>query len=154
MSALRVLNVDDNATARYVKRRILAGAGHEVIDAASGADALQALEEAKPDLALVDMKLPDMSGFELTRRIRKGTHSQELPVIQITAVCVTPDDERDGLESGAAASLTMPVEPARLLEIVDHVYRGRKTRSAPGTAGGLNTSRMHIVDAFIRAHLH
>jgi YesN/AraC family two-component response regulator len=154
---VRILNVDDNAAARYVKRRILAAAGYEVIDADCGAVALEALERDKPHVALVDVKLPDMSGFELTRRIRTSADGQKhMPVIQISAVAVTSDDEHDGMDSGADAFLTMPVDPERLVEIVDHVYNGRtsRTRSAPERTGALHKSRLQLVDAYIRANLH
>jgi YesN/AraC family two-component response regulator len=159
----RILNVDDNDAARYVKRRILSGAGYDVIDAATGAMALEALEREKPHMALVDMKLPDMSGFELTRRIRQGDGVRDMPVIQISAICVTPDDERDGIESGADAFLTMPVEAARLLEMVSHVIRekrnGKRNGNGNGTAaasstGALNKARLQLVDAYIHANLH
>lgn len=153
--AMRILNVDDNPAARYVKRRILLGAGYDVIDAESGAAALEAVLRDKPNLALVDMKLPDMSGFELTRRIRsQGDGVRDMPVIQISAVCVTPDDERDGMDSGADAFLTMPVEPERLLEVVDHVCKDGRRPAPASTTGALHKSRLQLVDAFIRANLH
>jgi len=152
---LRILNVDDNAAARYVKRRILADAGYDVIDADCGANALEALMREKPQLALVDVKLPDMSGFELTRRIRQNADGQSrVPIIQISAVAVTPDDEHDGIDSGADAFLTMPVEPARLLEVVDHVFNDRRPRTPSETTGALHKSRLQLVDAYIRANLH
>src|SRR5688572_24107958 len=110
-----LLNVDDNEVARYVKRRILARAGFEVVDASCAAEALAALDARPIGLALVDMKLPDMTGFELTRRIR--ARSEDMPVIQISAICVTRDDERDGLDSGADAYLVVPFEADALVEL-------------------------------------
>jgi CheY-like chemotaxis protein len=152
-TSLSILNVDDNDAARYVKRRILSGAGHDVIDAACGTDALAALEHATPHVALIDVKLPDMSGFELTRRIRSGAATKDLTVIQLSAICVTPDDERDGLASGADAYIVTPVEPAQLLALVDHVHRARQASDAAVAAPEPNTSRMRMVEAFIRSNL-
>ena len=64
---LRVLNVDDDDTSRYVKSRFLKAGGHEVVEADSGAGALASLATDVPDAAVLDVKLPDMSGFEVAR---------------------------------------------------------------------------------------
>lgn len=148
---VRILNVDDNEVARYVKHRILKDAGHEVVDAACAADALDYLATERPQLALVDMKLPDMSGFELTRRIRAAAGTRNLPVIQISAVCVTGDDERDGFDSGADAYLMVPFEAGQLLDIVRQVLkRGAADWSH---ARRQPEARLRRLDAYIRAHL-
>jgi AraC-like DNA-binding protein len=147
-----ILNVDDNEVARYVKRRILVQAGFEVIDASCGADALSALAAGNVDLALVDMKLPDMSGFEVTRRIRSLPGSAHLPVIQISAVCVTSDDERDGLDSGADAYLVVPFEAEQLVQLVREITAVGRER-APSSADALSQSRIRRIDAFIRSHI-
>ena len=152
MSApLRILNVDDSEVARYVKHRILRDAGHEVIDAACAAEALECLAAARPDLALVDMKLPDMSGFELTRRIRGMPSTRSLPVIQISAVCVTGDDQQDGFDSGADAYLMVPFEAEQLVALVDQVARHRGEESAQ--ASPHPEARVRRLDAYIRANL-
>src|SRR5688500_7333263 len=122
---LRVLNVDDNDVARYVKRRILAQAGHDVVDAPCGSDAIELLQRRVFDVALVHMKMPDMSGFDLTRRIRAAAQTRNLPVIQISAVCVTGDDEQDGFDSGADAYLMVPFEADQLVSLVAEVSRAR-----------------------------
>ena len=146
----RILNVDDNEVARYVKRRILAGAGFEVFDATCAAEALAAIEAHAFDLALVDMKLPDMSGFELTRRIR--THARPLPIIQISAVCVTPDDRRDGLDSGADAYLVVPFESESLVGLVREILAQPPSGGSRGP-DAVSRERVRKVDAFIQANL-
>jgi AraC-like DNA-binding protein len=142
---LRILNLDDNEAARYVKRRYLASAGHEVLDATCAAEALATLERERVDVALVDMKLPDMSGFELTRRIRANARTRDLPVIQVSAVCVTDEDQRDGMVSGADAYLVPPVERDTLLAMVAEVRKARGSARAD--------HRVRKLDAFIAAHL-
>ena len=129
--ALRVLNVDDNDAARYIKTRLLRRGGHEVLEAASGAEALQRIGQDAPDLVLLDVKLPDMSGFEVARRIRANPKSRTLPIVQVSAICVTPDDERDGLDSGADAFLFPPLETGELLEAIARVVRMRRSPAAP-----------------------
>src|SRR5687768_6899015 len=147
-----ILNVDDNEVARYVKRRILIQAGYEVTDAANAAEALALLDTLDLDAALVDMKLPDMSGFELTRRIRAHPRGGSLPLIQISAVCVTTDDQRDGLDSGADAYLVVPFEAEALVAMVRGVVAGGRARALEG-ADGLSRSRIRRVDAYIQAHM-
>jgi YesN/AraC family two-component response regulator len=151
-TALRILNVDDNDVARYVKRRILAQAGHDVVDAASGGEAIELLQGGSFDMALVDMKMPDMSGFDLTRRIRVAAPTRNLPVIQISAVCITGDDEQDGFDSGADAYLMVPFEAEQLVTLVGEVSRARLSGTR-ARAPRAPESRVRSVDAFIRTHL-
>lgn len=147
-TTLRVLNVDDNEAARYVKRRMLAQAGHVVIDADSASAALRAVALHAPQLALVDVKLPDMTGFELTRRLKLAA---PLSVIQISAICVTPDDQQDGLESGADAYLTSPVDYDELVSTILDV-RGRAPVS-PVTALRSTADRVAVVRDFVAHNL-
>lgn len=150
----RILNVDDNEVARYVKRRILADAGFEVVDASCAAEALAALDTAPFDLALVDMKLPDMTGFELTRRIRSHALGCKAAIIQISAICVTSDDRRDGLDSGADAYLVVPFESDELVRLAREVTAHAPVPSTVAGTDDLARSRVRLVDAFIRANLH
>lgn len=149
---LRILNVDDSDVARYVKHRILKAAGHEVVDASCASEALERLATEQPHLALVDMKLPDMSGFELTRRIRSMPGTKCLPVIQISAVCVTGDDQQDGFESGADAYLMVPFEAEQLVALVEQVVRSRIAEE-PANASRRPQARMRRLDAYIRANI-
>src|SRR4051812_787345 len=145
---LRVLNVDDNEAARYVKRRMLAQAGHVVIDADSASAALRAVAVHSPQLALVDVKLPDMTGFELTRRLKLAA---PLSVIQISAICVTPDDLQDGLESGADAYLTSPVEYDELINTILDVH-GRRPIATPAALRSA-ADRVAVVQEFVAHNL-
>ena len=65
-----ILNVDDNDGARYAKSRILSRAGFVVIEAANGTEALERARDSLPDLVLLDVKLPDINGFEVCRQIK------------------------------------------------------------------------------------
>jgi AraC-like DNA-binding protein/CheY-like chemotaxis protein len=147
-STLRVLNVDDDDAARYIKRRLLAQAGHVVIDADSASAALRAVAVHAPQLALVDVKLPDMTGFELTRRLKLVA---ALPVIQISAVCITRDDRRDGLESGADAYLTSPVEYEDLVSAIQQVQRREPAAVPPPPRS--SADRVAMVREFVTHNL-
>ena len=145
---LRVLNVDDDDAARYIKRRLLAQAGHVVIDADSASAALRAVAVHSPQLALVDVKLPDMTGFELTRRLKLVA---SLPVIQISAICITRDDQDDGIESGADAYLTSPVEYEDLVSAIRQVQQ--RDPIAASAAPRSSADRVAVVREFIAHNL-
>jgi PAS domain S-box-containing protein len=116
-----VLNVDDNESGRYIKNRILRQGGYEVIDARTGVEALEKARRNRPDLMLLDVKLPDISGLEVCRLVK--TQMPKLLVLQISASFVAPGDRATGLDSGADAYLSQPVEPSELLATVRALLR-------------------------------
>ena len=119
----RVLNVDDNEIGRYTKSRILKQAGFEVIEAANGADALRAVQEERPALVLLDIQLPDMSGFEIARRIKGEPLTARVPVLHITATGNAEESELGSQQSGADIFLAQPVEPQELITVVRTLLR-------------------------------
>ncbi|HEX2828533.1 MAG TPA: response regulator [Burkholderiales bacterium] len=119
----RILNVDDNEIGRYTKTRILQQAGFDVIEAGNGADALRAVKESRPQLVLLDVQLPDMSGFEIARRIKGDPMYARLPVLHITATGNAEESEIGSLESGADIFLAQPVEPQELITVVRTLLR-------------------------------
>jgi PAS domain S-box-containing protein len=122
-----ILNIDDTASSRYAKTRILKQAGYRVIEAATGADGLRAVREQSPNLVLCDVNLPDMSGIDLCRAIKTDPVSRSTPVVQISATFVTPHDQLVGLEGGAEIYLTEPVEPLELSTVVKVLLRLHST---------------------------
>jgi PAS domain S-box-containing protein len=110
-----ILNVDDNEPGRYAKTRILQRAGYDVLQAGTGAEALRVVKELRPQLVLLDVKLPDISGLEVCREIKNSRSSAETMILQISASRVSPADRVQGLEIGADAYLTEPIEPQELL---------------------------------------
>jgi PAS domain S-box-containing protein len=124
----RILNVDDNEIGLYTKTRILRQAGFDVIEAANGMDALQAVRTQHPDLVLLDLQLPDVDGFEVCRRIKSDPASARLPVLHITATAgIAPDSEASSAESGADIFLQQPVEPQEIITVVRTLLRLRTT---------------------------
>jgi signal transduction histidine kinase len=123
-----ILNVDDTAAIRYAKTRTLTRAGYKVIEAGSGAEALALVESRRPALALLDVKLPDMSGFKVCEIVKRD-YPQVL-VLQISATFVTTADKVKGLGSGADSYLTQPVEPEELTAAIAALLRLRAAEEA------------------------
>ena len=135
MSATVILNVDDNEAARYAKTRSLERGGYTVIEARTGAEAMERTKKDQPDLVLLDVRLPDISGYEVCR-ILKATQPQLL-VLQVSASFVEPGDRAHGLDSGADAYLTQPLETTELLATIRALLRLRTAEQAARESGEL-----------------
>ena len=121
-SPAKILVVDD--TPRNVKllADLLAVKGYGVVTAASGCEALAQLAAAQPDLVLLDVVMPEMSGYEVCQKIRATEGTAMLPVIMVTAL--DPAEERvKGIEAGADDFLTKPINQAELLARVKSLLR-------------------------------
>lgn len=121
------LNVDDTAAQRYAKSRVLQRNGFEVIEAGTGAEALHFAKERLPDIVLLDIKLPDMTGLDVCRILKTDPLTRRIPVLQISATYVKESDELLGLESGADVYLAEPVDSQALVTVVRTLLRLRKT---------------------------
>jgi len=123
-----ILNVDDNDGARYAKNRILQGAGFEVVEAANGTDALEMVRRLSPALVLLDVKLPDINGIEVCRRIKANPDSSMVLVLQTSAALTGRADKIRGLEGGADNYLAAPIEADELIANVNALLRMRQTQ--------------------------
>lgn len=118
----KILVVDD--TPRNVKllADLLTVKGYSVVTATSGREALDQVESEQPDLVLLDVVMPEMSGYEVCRKIRENPTTGILPVVMVTAL--DPSEERvKGLEAGADDFLTKPINQAELLARVRSLLR-------------------------------
>lgn len=124
-----VLNVDDNDGARYAKSRILTHAGLRVIEASNGEDAIVKAHREKPDLILLDVKLPDINGLEVCRRLKGDPATRPILILQTSASYIDAADKIRALEDGADNYLVEPIEPDELIANVKALLRlGRVER--------------------------
>jgi signal transduction histidine kinase len=126
---ITILNVDDTEAMRYQKTRVLRAAGYEVVEADTGAKGLQLARELMPDLVLMDVRLPDMSGIEACRQIKSDPATRTIPVIQVSATFVTEKDQKTGLLGGADIYLTEPLEPKVLETVVSTLLQLHRTEA-------------------------
>jgi CheY-like chemotaxis protein len=112
-----VLIADDNADNILLIRRILrrSGIDLEIIEAHGGRDALQLANERMPEIILLDMKMPDMDGYEAAAAIKAGEATKNIPVIAVTAQAMMGDREK-ALDAGCSEYITKPVDAALLIE--------------------------------------
>src|SRR6185437_434957 len=119
---LRILIAEDNAANCKILRRILELAGHQVAIAMDGASALDAMGRERFDLVLMDINMPEMSGYEVTKMYRvEHVSDARLPIIALTADG-TSETERLCRDAGLDAVLTKPVEASQLLAAIDETY--------------------------------
>lgn len=125
-----VLNVDDSDSARYAKTRTLKVAGFHVLEAATGGEALELVRRNMPDLVLLDVKLPDISGWEVCRRIKQNPQTSSVLVLQTSASFIESGDKVRGLDEGADNFLITPIEPLELIANVNALLRLREAQRA------------------------
>ena len=123
-----ILIVDDEDTNRYTVRRILLHSGFEVLEARNGDEALRLVKE-KPDLVILDVNMPDMSGFEVCKRIKEDANTSLIPVLHLSAAYRNSQARVEGLEGGADGYLTHPVEPPVLISTVKSLLRMRQVEA-------------------------
>lgn len=125
-----ILNVDDYTPGRYARTKMLRQSGFKVCEAATGADALIAALECNPALVLLDVNLPDMSGFDVCRQLRQNPTTAFTTVVHLSATSIEPDRQVEGLEGGADGYLVEPIEPAVLVATIRALLRARKAEEA------------------------
>ena len=126
--ATTILHVDDDQANRYAVTRSLVKAGFEVTEAADGFTALQKAT-ALPDLIILDVRLPDIDGYEVCRRIKTDPATKHIPVLHLSASLVTGAAKAEGLDGGADAYLIRPVEPVELIATVNALLRTKRAEA-------------------------
>jgi two-component system, sensor histidine kinase and response regulator len=116
--------VDDTEGTRLALRRTLEKAGYTVVEGACGTDALRLARE-RPSLMVIDVHMPDIMGPEVVHRIKNDPETRSIPILQLSASYTEDSDRAFGLQSGADAYLTEPVETELLLATIHALLRSR-----------------------------
>jgi two-component system cell cycle response regulator DivK len=114
----RILIVEDNKLDVRLLRDILVVHGYETLQTDDGLEAINLAWANRPDLILMDIRLPDVSGLEVTRRLRDDDRSKEIPIIAVTAFAMEWH-EREALDSGCDAYISKPISILGFLNTVE-----------------------------------
>jgi CheY-like chemotaxis protein len=114
----KILVIDDDPDVRTLCRLNLGWAGHEVLEAEGGQQALEMVAAAAPDALVLDIMMPVVDGLDVLRRVRSDPATRELPVVVISAR-VGVEDQVRGLETGADVYVTKPFSPETLTSTVE-----------------------------------
>lgn len=117
-----VLVVEDNEQNLYLVTFLLEKNGYEVIAARDGAEGVRKAKQERPDLILMDMRLPIMDGYEATRQVKSFPELKATPVIALTAYAMRGDRERT-LEAGCDAYVEKPIVPEDLIRVVENCLK-------------------------------
>lgn len=123
-----VLLVDDSSTIQKLVKLTLTRRGYRVELASSGLQALSMLEDAEPNLILLDINMPEMDGLELLRRLKQNRQTRDIPVMMLTGSDGAAD-RNTGRQSGAVEYLVKPIKPAELEEAVARHVMTKQTSS-------------------------
>jgi len=128
--ATRILVVDDEPAVLQVLSTILRSAGYEVWEASNGRECLQVTRERRPDLVLLDVKLPDLSGIDICRQIKTDAALLDIFVVLVSGKATSAADKADGAETGADDYVVKPVDPEEFLARIRTIVRLRDTTAA------------------------
>jgi len=124
----RILLVDDNEQNRYVMSRTLKSPNLSIEECATGTAALERVKSL-PDLVILDIRLPDLPGYEVCRRIKQDPATAHIPVLQVSAY-VGEQGKAAARAAGADAMLTHPIDTAVLLDVVTTLLGKKKSASS------------------------
>lgn len=126
MSEKTVLIVDDETAIREMIAVALEMADYKCLEASNAKDAYMAIVDQRPDMILLDWMLPETSGIELARRLKRNESTSEIPIIMLTAK-TEEDNKVQGLEVGADDYITKPFSPRELIARINAVLRRSST---------------------------
>ena len=112
-----ILYVEDNEFNRKIVRHLLARTTYRLIEAMDGEAGVATAREARPDLVIMDIQLPKLSGLEATRQLAAAPETRSIPIIVITSFALAGDEQK-AKEAGAAAYLAKPYSPRELLALI------------------------------------
>ena len=110
----RILVVEDQEDNRRIVRDLLSASGYQLVEATTGEEGLKLAASEKPDLILMDIQLPGMDGYEVTRRIKANPELNPIPIIVVTSYALSGDDKK-AFDAGCNGYVTKPFSPRVLL---------------------------------------
>jgi two-component system cell cycle sensor histidine kinase/response regulator CckA len=113
-----VLVVEDRPTDRELLVSLLGGSGYDLLEAETGDDALRLSREARPDLVIADMLVPEMNGLDLAREVRSDPELADTPIILYSAAYERSELERLARAAGVSVVLPKPTDPKEILRAV------------------------------------
>jgi len=153
MTVGRILNVDDYQPSLYARTRVLRKAGFDVLEATCGSDALQIAEREAPEVVVLDVNLPDMSGFDVSRRLKERDAS--VLILHVSATAGSTDDRVLGLDNGADGFLAEPLDSNELLANVRALLRLKRADEAlRGSRDRVTAILESITDGYIALDDH
>jgi two-component system cell cycle response regulator DivK len=117
MKARTVLHIEDNEYNRKIVRQLLSRTSFKLIEAADGQDGVAVAQRELPDLILMDVQLPKLSGLDATRMLRADPRTAKIPVVVVTSFALSGDDRR-AIDAGASAYLAKPYSPRDLMALI------------------------------------
>jgi len=118
MSGKNVMVVEDNEKNRKLVRVVLKAKGYNIIEAATGEEALNLLKNQKPDIILMDIQLPGIDGLTLIKQIKASVITKDIPIIAVTAYAMKGDEQKI-LDTGCDAYVSKPINTQELPRIVE-----------------------------------
>lgn len=120
----KILVVDDNNDSRELVVKVLKNQGYEMIEAIDGEDALEKAVSEKPDLILMDISIPKINGYEVTKRLKSLEEVKEIPVVALTAHAMRGDRAK-ALEAGCEGYISKPINVRELPAQIKSYLRGK-----------------------------
>jgi len=110
----RILVIEDQEDNRQIVRDLVTASGYELIEATTGEEGLEVAARERPDLILMDIQLPGIDGYEVTRRIKADPKLRHIPIIAVTSYALSGDDKK-AFAAGCDSYVTKPYSPRLLL---------------------------------------
>ena len=121
----KILLVDDEPDIRYITKRMLEKAGHQVVEARDGEECLQRLRSERPDLILLDVMMPGLKGWEVCRKIKADEETSCIPVVMFT-VRTSEEDMQESRSCGAEAHINKPFDREELLRVISKILESKE----------------------------
>ncbi|MCZ6632551.1 MAG: response regulator [bacterium] len=113
-----ILHIEDNPSNRKAVQHILRMRDYDLVEAVNGQEGLDTLETTSPDLILLDMQLPKVSGYDVAKRVKADDRHKHIPIIAVTSYGLSGDEDR-AFEAGCDDYVSKPYKPRILLEHLD-----------------------------------